>query len=72
MALHCECGATLLDEVTSRGVRPRGADEDIVFRRTTDHVICDACMTSYDVSALHRLAEGEDQARLKIILDELA
>lgn len=69
--LRCSCGSILVDQVTDRGVRPRGADTAIVFRRTTDHVICDACLTSYDVPALLALASGTDEAKLRIILREL-
>lgn len=69
--LQCACGAVLVEEVTDRGVRPRGADKAIVFRRTTDHVVCDACLTSYDVAALSALASGADQLKLRLILDEL-
>ncbi|MFP5225002.1 MAG: hypothetical protein ACLGH3_05550 [Actinomycetota bacterium] len=71
MAVHCECGAVLVEEVTDRGVRPLDSEEAIVFRRTTDHVICGSCMTSFDVEGLHRLSTGEDQSRLRIILDDL-
>jgi hypothetical protein len=71
MSVHCDCGAVLVEEVTDRGVRPLGAEKAIVFRRTTDHVICSSCMTSFDVEGLHRLSTGDDQSRLRIILDGL-
>ena len=71
MSITCECGAVLVDEVTSTGVRPRGAEDSIVFRRTTDHVVCDACFSSYDVRALISRASGEDSIRLIELVDRL-
>lgn len=50
--IHCSCGAVLVEEVTAAGVRPVGGTEILPFRRTTDHVICGSCFTSYDVRSL--------------------
>jgi hypothetical protein len=62
--INCVCGALLVDEVTATGVRPRGQTEALVFRRTTDHVICDRCFASYDVRGLLELASDEHDAAL--------
>lgn len=62
--IRCTCGALLVEEVTPVGVRPRNQDEAIVFRRTTDHVICDHCFSSYDVRGLLQLATTEGDAAL--------
>ena len=50
--VFCTCGAVLLEEVTAEGVRPLGSDEVIVFRRTTDYVVCSSCFESYDARSL--------------------
>lgn len=50
----CTCGAVLVEEVTAEGVRPVGSDEIIIFRRTTDYVMCPSCLESYEIRALMR------------------
>lgn len=62
--IRCTCGALLVEEVTAVGVRPRDQAEPIVFRRTTDHVICDHCFASYDVRGLLQLASDEGDAAM--------
>jgi len=70
--IRCTCGALLVEEVTPVGVRPRDQAEPIVFRRTTDHVICDHCFASYDVRGLLTLASDEgDAAMLGKLADQL-
>lgn len=67
--IRCTCGALLVDEVTLTGVRPTGG-EPLVFRRTTDHVVCSACLRSYDVRSLIQIATGEDAALLsRLVID---
>jgi hypothetical protein len=56
----CACGAVLVDEVTSMGVRPIGSDILVPFRRTTDHVVCVECLRSYNVRALIERAEDAE------------
>lgn len=68
----CECGAILVEEVTPTGVRPRGAEEPIVFRRTTDHVVCDHCFASYDARELLKLSSGEASSKLETIIENLS
>lgn len=58
----CEsCGAVLVEEVTTSGVRPVGSKEVIAFRRTTDYVVCPSCFESYEVRALIARHHGEDR-----------
>jgi hypothetical protein len=64
-AIRCTCGAILVEEVTSAGVRPPGGDAVLPFRRTTDYVICSNCLLSFDVRSLIALAESRE------IIDEL-
>jgi len=56
--IFCSCGEVLVEEVTDAGVRPPGADEVFPFRRTTDYVVCAACMLAYDVRSL--MARSKD------------
>jgi hypothetical protein len=53
----CKCGAPLVEEVTERGVRPVGGGAFIPFQRTTDYVMCAACLRTYDVRSLMAQAE---------------
>lgn len=69
--ISCECGAVLVEEVTSTGVRPRGASEPIIFRRVTDHVVCDACFASYDARELLKRASGEESEALSSMIDRM-
>lgn len=56
----------LVEEVTPSGVRPLGAPEPIIFRRTTDYVVCSNCFESYDARALiERATEHETIAALE-------
>jgi hypothetical protein len=67
----CTCGAVLVEEVTATGVRPVGADEPIVFRRTTDYIICQACFESYNARSLIERAESlEDIEHLERMASE--
>ncbi|HEX9775538.1 MAG TPA: hypothetical protein VGB83_08150 [Actinomycetota bacterium] len=58
--ITCTCGAILVEEITKTGVRPVGAAEPIVFRRTTDYVVCPSCLTSYGVRDLMKRARSAD------------
>jgi hypothetical protein len=51
VALHCRCGAPLLDDLSSEGVTPVGGDP-IAFRRTTDFIACTVCHSVYRASDL--------------------
>jgi hypothetical protein len=53
----CICGAPLVEDVTDRGVHPVGGGPLIPFRRTTDYVMCDTCLRTYDVRSLMARAE---------------
>ncbi|HMC68799.1 MAG TPA: hypothetical protein VKJ07_06570 [Mycobacteriales bacterium] len=55
--INCICGAPLVEEVTDRGVYPMGGGPFIPFQRTTDYVMCDACLRTYDVRSLMARAE---------------
>lgn|GEM_PF-4829958 len=52
-----------MDEVTERGVRPVGSDAVIVFRRTTDYVMCTSCLATYDVVSL--IARAKDRETIE-------
>jgi hypothetical protein len=54
----CICGAPLVDDVNDRGVYPVGGGPLIPFRRTTDYVMCEACLRTYDVRSLMARAES--------------
>jgi len=54
----CICGAPLVEDVTDRGVYPVGGGPLIPFRRTTDYVMCDTCLRTYDVRSLMARAES--------------
>jgi hypothetical protein len=56
----CICGAPLVEEVTDRGVHPVGGGAFIPFRRTTDYVMCDTCLRTYDVRSLMARAESAE------------
>ncbi len=55
--ISCICGAPLVEEVTDRGIYPVGGGALIPFRRTTDYVMCDSCLRTYDVRSLMARAE---------------
>jgi len=55
--ITCICGAALVEDVTDRGVYPVGGGPFIPFRRTTDYVMCDSCLRTYDVRSLMARAE---------------
>lgn len=62
----CTCGAVLVEDVTAAGVKPVGSDELIIFRRTTDYVMCAACLKTYGVRDLiARVREREVIDRLE-------
>ena len=42
---------------TDRGIYPVGGGALIPFRRTTDYVMCDSCLRTYDVRSLMARAE---------------
>lgn len=52
----CTCGAVLVAEVTREGVRPVGSEEIVAFRRTTDWVMCPACLKTYEIRTLMKEA----------------
>lgn len=57
--LDCpNCGALLLKRITERGVTPADGNTEIPFRRTTDHVLCNACVSSYPVRELAERARS--------------
>jgi len=56
----CTCGTVLVEEVTPTGVRPLGAEQPIVFRRTTDYVVCSNCYESYNVVSLIERATSQE------------
>ena len=58
--ITCICGAPLVEEVTDRGVYPVGGGPFIPFRRTTDYVMCDTCLRTYDVRSLMARAESAE------------
>jgi len=58
--ISCICGAALVEEVTDRGVRPVGGGALIPFRRTTDYVMCERCLRTYDVRSLMARAESAE------------
>lgn len=51
VAIYCDCGTVLLEEVTKEGVTPVGG-EPIRFRRNTDYVVCPNCYSVYRASVL--------------------
>ena len=55
--ITCICGASLVEDVTDRGVYPVGGGPFIPFKRTTDYVMCDSCLRTYDVRSLMARAE---------------
>lgn len=57
----CTCGAVLVEEVTAEGVRPVGSEEIVVFRRTTDYVMCTKCLESFEIRGLMKDAGFGDQ-----------
>lgn len=71
-AINCSCGAVLVDGVTESGVQPVGSDTSIVFRRTTDYVMCASCLATYDVGSLiARAKDRETIERLENIAREI-
>lgn len=58
--ISCICGAPLVEEVTDRGIYPVGGGPFIPFRRTTDYVMCDSCLRTYDVRSLMARAESAE------------
>jgi hypothetical protein len=60
LEIYCDCGALLVEDVTSAGVRPPGGDVVIPFRRTTDYVVCSNCMLAYDVRSLIARAQSAE------------
>jgi hypothetical protein len=55
--ISCICGAPLVEQVTDRGIYPVGGGAFIPFRRTTDYVMCDRCLRTYNVRSLMARAE---------------
>jgi hypothetical protein len=58
--IDCACGEVLVEEIDARGIRPVGGTEFIQFRRTTDYVMCEHCLRTYNMPALIEKAEGAD------------
>ncbi len=51
-AIRCVCGAALVEDITETGVRPVGGKAVIPLRRTTDYILCEACLRTYTLAAL--------------------
>jgi Trk K+ transport system NAD-binding subunit len=69
--ITCTCGEPLVEDVTDAGVRPVGATEVVAFRRTTDYVMCTACLKTYGVrSLIARVRDREVIDRLERIASE--
>jgi hypothetical protein len=47
-SVRCTCGERLLDAIDERHVTIEG--RTFPFRRTSDHLVCAACNTSYPVA----------------------
>lgn len=69
--IRCRCGATLVEEITDRGVRPLGGDSVIPFRRNTDFVVCQKCMRTYSIDDLIGIGRPDNDASVIEALERL-
>ncbi len=59
VTVHCECGEPFVEDLDVAQVKVE--DDEIVFRRSSDYVACDACGAMRSVRSLRAeaVAEGE-------------